>query len=30
MKYFALLLVLFAGSAAAAASFDAPKRKSGL
>ena len=30
MKYFALLLVLFAASAAAAASFDAPKRKSGL
>ena len=30
MKYFALLLVLFAASAAAAATFDAPKRKSGL
>ena len=30
MRYFALLLVLFAASAAAAASFDAPKRKSGL
>ena len=30
MRYFALLLVLFAAGAAAAASFDAPKRKSGL
>ena len=30
MRYFALLLVLFAASPAAAASFDAPKRKSGL
>jgi hypothetical protein len=30
MRYFALLLVLFGASAAAAASFDAPKRKSGL
>jgi hypothetical protein len=30
MRYFALLLVLFAATAAAAASFDAPKRKSGL
>ena len=30
MRYFALLVVLFAASAAAAASFDAPKRKSGL
>src|SRR5260370_8738632 len=30
MRYFALLLVLFAANTAAAASFDAPKRKSGL
>ena len=30
MRYFALLVVLFAAGAAAAASFDAPKRKSGL
>jgi|SRR5437016_919932 len=30
MRYFALLVVLFAASAAAAASFDAPKRKFGL
>ncbi len=30
MRYFALLVVLFAANAAAAASFDPPKRKSGL